>query len=350
MIRIIDELHHNKIPGADEIEIFFGGIVTRRAAKEPKELVEEKTRRSKAEAADIRSAALAKLGEGKTWAQLSDKIDAWWGKLKAKAGKESFKAAFDEGRMTVRSIAKDSAGHGGEFPAQIFVGEAQTDTGKAQMRLVRDRKSILTRVDPGTWTSGASEMEVKKTGLYELSASLLRPGTKLLDQMKFYGEPEAVVFMPVPSPKHQQIFAAISELADANEGKLQEIASEMTRIIMAQSSDMGTKYVDMSAGNEGKDIHYGESGTIIRYAGGFGMPARQHEIEARRTNALRYTDILKDHKTKANEVVVEYRKHASGKFPLFTELDHREKRFYILDPAADFRRTGKYIDNDGVES
>ncbi len=349
MIRIIDELHNNKIPGAGEIELFFGGIVTRRAAKESKESVEEKTRRSKAEAAGIRSAALGNLGEGKTWTQLSGKIDAWWEGLKDTARRESFKAALDAGRMTVRSIAKDSAGHGGEFPAQIFVGEAQTDTGKTPMTLVRDRASILTRVKPETWATGASEMEVKKTGLYELSASLLRSGTKILDQMKFYGEPEAVVFMPASTPEDQQIFAAISELADADQHKLREIGSELTRIIMAQSSDMGTKYVDMSAGNAGTDIHYGESGTIIRYAGGSGMPARKHEIEARRTNALRYTDILKANKTRANEVVLEYRKHASDKFPLFTELDHDTKRFYILDPVDGFRRTGKYIDNDGVE-
>jgi hypothetical protein len=124
--------------------------------------------------------------------------------------------------------------------------------------------------------------------------------------------------------------------------------SVLTRIILAQSTDMGTKYVDKSQGNLGTDVHYGETGTVIRYKGGKGMPARSHEIEARRTNALQYTGILDDEKKVVNEVVVEYRKHASGKFPLFTEIDHKNKQFHILDPSS-FQRTGRYIDNQGRE-
>jgi hypothetical protein len=108
---------------------------------------------------------------------------------------------------------------------------------------------------------------------------------------------------------------------------------------------MGTKLVDMSPGNTWADIRYGESGTVIRYAGGKGKPARAHEIEARRLNALQYFNILDDAKHLVNEVVVEYRRHASGLFPLFTEIDHDAKRFYILN--AGFKRTGQYIDNEG---
>jgi hypothetical protein len=91
-------------------------------------------------------------------------------------------------------------------------------------------------------------------------------------------------------------------------------------------------------------------GTIWRYAGQRAAePTRPYELEARRTNALQYTSaLMRDPKKLVNEIVVEYRKHAAGKFPVFTRIDHTRKRFYILDPAKNFAETGEYIDNDGT--
>lgn len=349
MVEIVNQLHASPIAAAKEVKEYFGRQVDKRAASDPEAAA--KTQRTKQKAAEIRGAALKHLGEGKTWNELSSAIDRWWVELKVNAGRDTFAAAFKAKTMTVRVIAKGGSAQGGKFKAQIPAGESGTTTGEAEMELNRDRASILDRTKPQTWTAEQSDIEAKKkTGLYELSASLLDPERKsgIYPQLKFYSNPEAVVFMPSASPKDLQIFAAISELVDANNAKLRDIGAELTRMTLAQSTDMGTKYVDKSAGNLGTDIRYGESGTLIRYSGGTGKPAREHEIEARRTNALQCTDILVDSKHLVNEVVIEYRKHASGKFPLFTEIDHAQKRFYILDPAT-FVRTGKYIDNDGIE-
>ena len=349
MVAILNELHASPIAAATEVKDYFGRQVDKRAATDPDAAA--KTLRTKRKAAGLRGDALKQLGEGKTWTELSSAIDAWWTELKANAAKDTFAAAFQAKTMTVRVVAKGGSAQGGKFKAQIPVGESNTTTGEAEMELKRDRGSILDRTKPQTWTAEQGDIAAKKiTGLYELSASLLDPDrdSGIYPQLKFYSNPEAVVFMPSASPKDLQIFAAISELADANSAKLREIAAELTRITLAQSTDMGTKYVDKSPGNKGTDIRYGESGTIIRYSGGTGKAAREHEIEARRTNALRYTDILADNKHLVNEVVIEYRKHASGRFPLFTEIDHAQKRFYILDPTT-FVRTGKYIDNKGIE-
>lgn len=347
MIQIIDQLDAAKVP-ATEVKQYLGRQVDGRAAGESAESVAEKAAALRERGAQIRERALGKLGEGKTWAELSKGIDEWWRILKERTAKDnSFEVVYASARMTVRGVAKGGEQQGGKFKAQIMAGESGTTTGKADMTLERDRKSILDRTNPTTWTSEKSDLAAKqKSGLYELSASLLDPKREdIFAQLKFYSTPEAVVFTPAAYPEDQQIFAAISALADADQPKLREISSEMTRIIGAQSTDMGTKLVDMSAGNTGDDIRYGESGTLIRYAGGKGKAARAHEIEARRLNALQYFNILDDSKHLVNEVVVEYRRHASGLFPLFTEMDRDAKRFYILDSS--FKKTGEYIDNKG---
>jgi Domain of unknown function (DUF4157) len=347
MVQIIDELGAAKVP-ATEVKQYLGRQVDERAAGESAGSVAEKAAELQERGARIRENALGKLGAGKTWAELSKGIDAWWKILKERTAKEkSFEVVYASARMTVRGVAKGGEQQGGKFKAQIMSGESGTTTGQADMTLERDCKSILDRTNPTTWTSEKSDLAAKqKTGLYELSASLLDPKREdIFAQLKFYSTPEAVVFAPAAYPEDQQIFAAISALADADQPTLREISSEMTRIVMAQSTDMGTKLVDMSAGNTGDDIRYGESGTLIRYAGGKGKAARAHEIEARRLNALQYFNILDDSKHLVNEVVVEYRRHASGLFPLFTEIDRDAKRFYILDSS--FKQTGEYIDNKG---
>ena len=322
---------------------------TRRAASEPLDSVMAKASELRERADVIKAQALGKLGSGTTWKELEKGIDEWWASMRRRTKADtSFATLYKAGRMTVRAIARDGDAQGGTFKAQVLSGESGTKPGVADMTLERNRASILKRTDPATWNGEKSDRDAKrKTGLYELSASLLNPDRKVIfPQLKFYSTPEAVVFMPASYPEDQQIFAAISELVDADQPKLRAISSEMTRITMAQASDMATKLVDMSAQNDGSDIRYGESGSVVRYKGGEEKLARLHEIEARRLNALQYFNIFDDVKQMRNEVVVEYRKHASDEFPLFTEIDHTNKRFYVLDSKT-FVRTGAYIDNLG---
>jgi hypothetical protein len=249
MIKIINTLHSSGLPGSAEIEEYLGRQINKRTRTESAATVEEKTRQTKEKAAQLRSAALAKLGTGKTWNELKGAIATWREALKNQAQSDTFFTMYKAGRMTVRAVAPTSAQQGGKFEANIPYGETSSTTGKATMTLERGRQSILTRIEPATWTAGASELAVKQqTGLYELAASLLDPDRTggIYPQLKFYSAPEAVVFTPAASPEDQAIFAAISELADADQPTVRAIGSEMTRIILAQSSDMGTKYVDKS--------------------------------------------------------------------------------------------------------
>ncbi len=349
MIRIIAELKAANV--ANDVSQYFGRQVDKRAAGESSASVKAEAEAIRATRDTMVRNALSLLGKGETWAELSTDIDRWWKALEITAKKDeaTFNAPYMNRQMTVRAVAKNSAAQGGMFKASIMKGESKTTTGDADMSLERDRESILKRTNPENWSGETSDLAAKqKTGLYELSASLLDPSRKdILSQMKFYKAPEAVVFAPAAHPLDQQIFAAISTLADADQPTLRKISSKMTRIIMAQSTDMGTKYVDFSPGNTGTDIRYGESGTLIRHAAGTGKAARSHELEERRLNALMYWRILKDSKQLVNEVVVEYRQHASGLFPLFAKVDHNQKRFYILK-KSNFEPTKAYIDNEGT--
>lgn len=104
-----------------------------------------------------------------------------------------------------------------------------------------------------------------------------------------------------PSPKGTsaeeddlKIFAAIANLDDRDEAFLREAKSPMTRLKLAQSSDMGTTLTDVST-EGGKDkFSYGATGTVIRKKGGKAWDASATEIKARSTNALEYTKVLAD--------------------------------------------------------
>jgi hypothetical protein len=75
------------------------------------------------------------------------------------------------------------------------------------------------------------------------------------------------------------------------------------------------------------------------------VPATPGEIAARRTNALRYKNILKAEITKVNEVVMAYRAHESKLFPMFAAWDAGANIF--LELKADLSPTGMSITDKG---
>src|SRR5207237_1996466 len=109
---------------------------------------------------------------------------------------------------------------------------------------------------------------------------------------------------------------------DRDDTEIRRMKSEVTRLKLAQSSDMGTVYVDTSTreSSPGK-FRYGITGTIIRKKGGTGSSATKKELDARRTNALRYKSILEDDVASVNEVVMAYRQHESALFPMYGMRD-----------------------------
>jgi hypothetical protein len=280
--------------------------------------------------------ALKTLGEGESWKALKPAIDEWKSRLKQFEKADTFEAAFKDRRMTGRQI--NTAGRGGDFDVRRVHGGVDR-----KMKLARDVPSIRTRMNPTNfYNSGKSSKN--RLGLHDLSASLLNPATNISHQLKHYQD-AVVLFMPVPPEDDLRILAALAKLDDRDEAEIRQLKSEITRLKLAQSSDMGTVYVDVSTGRfaPGK-FRYGITGTIIRAKGTTGQDATAEELAARRTNALKYKSILDDDLASVNEVVIAYRKHESSLFPMFGKWDG-SSGYNVVNDAL--KPSGHYISDKG---
>lgn len=281
-------------------------------------------------------AALEKLGD-----LSSENIGRWLEQLKKFEAQDSFAIAFQANRMTARQIS--TSGRGGNFNVR------STKKGKErEIKLARDVPGVKERFIPTNFfnTSDPNAKSKKnEKGLHDLSASLLDRDRPISEQLKHY-EGAIVLFMPLPMEDDLRIFSALTRKLGTGNPEVRKIRSMFTRVKLAQASDMGTSFVDISDPNakEGK-FRYGITGTIIRRKGGIGVAAKESELAARRTNALQYTNILKEGITRVNEVVLAYRNHASKDFPMFAEWD--KGGFYNILDTETLTPTGKTLSNDG---
>ncbi len=275
---------------------------------------------------------LDRLGGQKPWAELAPKINEWWQDFKTRERQENFTRAFRANRMTARQI--DLGGRGGTFQVDTLA-----KTKGRFMNLARGPKGVEERLKPSNFING----QENEKGLHDLSASLLDGAKPIYQQLKHY-ENSVVLFMPVPEEDDLKVFAALNQLPDRDRDLLRRMGAEMTRLKLAQASDMGTTYADVSKVFGLDEFQYGQTGTIIRRKGGIGMPATPAEIKARETNALEYKKILTANITIVNEVVMAYRQHASKLFPMYARWDEVGNMFHVL--TKDLKPVGYYITND----
>lgn len=326
-------------------------VLEEKTSGEPKVNEAEKLQQQLKKEQVMLGAALSRLGSETTWKELQPAIEKWWKGLKAAEAGETFEAAFKQNRMTARQINQAAQIRGESSTGLIkFPVKNQHDPQKKydrEITLGRDVHSILERNNPKNFYDPAAEGSKKnEKGLHNLSASLLNGESPISDQLKGY-EDSIVLFMPVPPENDLQIFAALNSLEDRNPEVMAELASKMTRLELAQASDMGTRFVD--AGRPGApegDFQYGITGTIIREEGGSGQPATASELAARRTNALEYTKIAESGITKVNEVVMAYRAHESKLFPMFAVWDQGRQGYAVVDGTTQ-KPTGQFITNQG---
>jgi hypothetical protein len=289
---------------------------------------------------DLLAKGLEQFGGLKTWKELEPKIIEWFLKVKSAEATDTFEDAYKANRMTARQI--DLGGRGGRFS----VKKPDTSPGRI-MTLSRGIQGIEQRVKPENFfdlQTGRSKKNER--GLHDLSASILdhRRGS-ISSQLKFYDN-AIVLFMPAPEQDDLRVFAALARLEDRDVNMLRFIRSQMTRIKLAQGSDMGTSFSDVSEEGGPDKFSYGSTGTIIRMKGGLAKPATETELKARGTNALEYKSVLDAGVTTVNEIVMSYRSHASKDFPMYARWDATNKRFHILD--ANLAALGRYIADAGV--
>lgn len=305
-------------------------------APPPKELAPESPEQLKLRETRLLSEGFDKLGGKDTWAKLEPKVKEWWKKFKENEAKETFAAAYKANRMSARQI--DLGGRGGRFQVDKLSGEKG-----ATITLSRGIQGIEQRMNPENFNDQEGASHKNERGLHSMSASLLdhRRGS-ISKQLKFYDN-AIVLFMPAPAEDDLKIVAAIASLEDHDVAFLREVKSKMTRLQLAQSSDMGTTLKDTSTEIDKPQFKYGVAGTIIRKEGGIGMPATATELEARGVNALEYTKILDVGVTTVNEIVMAYRSHASKAFPVYARWDGTQ--FHLLD--ADLNPKNQILSDTG---
>jgi hypothetical protein len=281
--------------------------------------------------------------EGADWITLTPLINRWFRELKIWESTDNFNTAFQEKRMTVRQVNIGSTARGGSFPVD----------GKL-MHLARDISGIQSRMAPANYFNPEDLRRCKnELGLHDLSASLLTNTRPIKSQLKHYEEVIAL-FMPLSNEEDLYLFDSLNKTAKnepAGAILMRTLRSQLTRIKLAQASDMGATYSDVGPGETRGHFRYGLNGTIVPESqrGKLVKTARaatEEELFNRKTNALHYKSILNNPVVTVNEIVMAYRSHASPLFPMFALWNKDARHFRVIN-TVDMTPTTNIITNQG---
>lgn len=267
-------------------------------------------------------------------------IDEWFRELKSWEAEETWERAFDDGRIAMRIVNPNS----NTTPPKIdkvtgTLGNLTVTQSKAQPAMFLDRSAsgIMSRMNADNFSLNGRASQKTALGLHDLPGTLLNPAKLISDQAKGYFSPTTAVFMPVPKEKDLTLFYVLSDMAKGERKtesafviKIQDIRNRLTRIKLAQSTDMGTGWVNLKKPNDDRDHYrYGLYGTITdptpegeekKKA----RPATSEELKDRLVNRVKYQTILSG-SDGHNEIVVAFRSHANtAVFPMFTQYQSKK--------------------------
>ncbi len=309
-------------------------------------------------------------------------MNKWWDSYKIWEGHDRFLAAFKEGRMTIRQ-APGVATTYGEFEGKksdVNFSVNRGTEGKVNYPKERYRVDVgamRERLNPANFgrMEGGERLKYKR-GLHDLSASLCVPSIPLLTkQMRW--KPTNVpgkadnwitVFMPMAQPEDMELFSVLNSMAklapQAIRLRVAEMRRRMSRIMFADSVDIGAGLRDNAAPGSDPKFRYGQTSPLSHS----GNLTGQDLLRAQK--ALNYPSILPKPPSSlpktplpppiipsgvsgspppppsppggpgndgnVNEVVVAYREHEGVRFPLFTQYDNMRGCFHCLkdDPSS----------------
>ncbi|WP_321470587.1 hypothetical protein [uncultured Paludibaculum sp.] len=303
-----------------------------------------------------RTALSLSLLDGAKWEVLRPLVQRWWSELKSWEAADTFAAAFQDDRMTVRQINVGSTARGGDFAIpNLYSSEKEHER---TISLARDVAGVKERFTPANFYNPSTLKRAKnELGLHDLSASLLSHKKPIREQLKHY-EDVVALFVPVPMEEDHALFYTLNQMGknELSDGahEIRIMRSQLTRIKLAQGSDMGTTYRDMSQpGSDQGKIRYGVTGTVIKRGEGQkskASDATEQELKDRRSNALKYKRILNvifnPGEKIVNEIVMAYRSHSAPQFPMFAQWD-KPRRFFRLIDSDTLQPTGPVITNTG---
>ncbi|KOV79762.1 hypothetical protein [Nocardia sp. NRRL S-836] len=349
VLAVLSQANPQFLPKADyeKVENDFKRRTDKQWQLEQARLAEQRRQTQAATEQRLLKAGLDALGgSGTTWAARAAEIEAWWNGVKRREAAETWESVFTGNRMTARQV--NAKGRGGTFT--IVNRHDRKDAAKErELYLDRGLGGILARVTPANFFSGPGSANRKyELGLHDLSGTLLTSARPVLKQLKPYDE-AVVVFTPAPAETDAQVFAAISELEKPDADKLREYRSKFTRLRLAQSSDMGSVFVDDNTDPKAElRARYGINGRVL-LPGGAIIAIDETMLAKRRTDALEHSTILSgDAKALVNEVVIVYRQHAATDlFPLFARWDRETTSYRVLNRTTS-APTGAWISDAGA--
>jgi hypothetical protein len=287
-------------------------------------------------------------------------INKWWTSYKAWEGRDSFLAAFREGRMTVRQIPLDATAYG-EFEGKQGIANfgawrgAQEGVPYPNQRYRVGIDSLKERMNPAFFGLDRGERLKYKRGLHDLSGSLCVPTIpQLTKQVRWkWGKLDKchTIFMPLAEPEDMAVFsllnskAKLSKLASpAIHARVAEMRKQMTRLKLADSGDIGAGLRDVSApGSTDPKFQYGQKKD-------FNLKGELTGIDlVRSQQAIDYKSILPaaTKTNNMNEIVIAYRQHEGVRFPLFTKFDKEVNAFLCFpDEPSSATIVGKMIPDE----
>jgi hypothetical protein len=199
-------------------------------------------------------------------------VDQWWVEYKVWEANDRFVTAIDEGRMSVRQGTPSQTY--GEYmgkEAEFAFGARQGEVEKVLYPKERYRTgvdSIKERMDPSFFGLEDGERKKYKHGLHDLSASLMTPTLRLITKQVRWKYAELgkriTIFMPLAKPQDMAMFHELNFKAKQAQTlrpfihkRVIEIRNRMTRIKLAEDTDIGAGLHNIAAPGEPVKLRYG---------------------------------------------------------------------------------------------
>lgn len=294
--------------------------------------------------------AASSLRTEEEWSGAQDVVMRWFADVKVAESTDTFQAAFQDSRMTMRAILDDR--QTGYWQQKVPIRGADTDAGVRDLKSMYGVAGIKERMVASNFQAqGKLERAKYEKGLFDMSAALLNPRISLkigggadiapapvqhtgkgpppppppkaggANQIYRTTGDTTYVFMPV-SPERDMLIFHVLNLASkvtASPGFrrfAQYMRSRLTRIKFAFEGDAGAKFLDFAPAGE----------QLPKFRYGFGKimtpTASYEEIADRKLKATEYKTILRS--GKRNEIILAYRQHGTladqpSTFPVFAK-------------------------------
>lgn len=279
---------------------------------------------------------------GKRLVQLAND---WFNDYKDWEKDDRFLTAIDEKRMCISQRGLDTVIGDGK-PAWLGVKDQDKQQGNVQSVQYKTLTyrtgvdSLKERLNPANF--GRAEGEITrlkyKLGLHDLSASLMNPKKPTISEQARWDldgtkKDWPIVFMPLPKMEDLVVFNMLNLLhKEWRKGGHDDLAEtvafvrrRMTRVKLAQDSDMGAGLINVNPGGSGDPnkakFRYGladvQSKKITEK---LWLPVYKEGVSLlRQAKALEYQSILATQQGSSNEIVVAFRQHKSPRFPIITQ-------------------------------